>query len=307
MSGRAGYTMVGLFVVVLSIALIGGVLWLSGGRIGQEYDEYVVYMQESVSGLSRDSTVKYYGVDVGRVREIALGPTEQNRVRLLLQIDAGTPIRTDTVATMEVQGLTGLAYINLLGGLEDAPPLVAAPGEDYAVIRSRPSIWGRLDRSLGELVDNLIEASRRLKALLSDENQAHIASTLQKLDDFSHALAGRADTLGAIVDDAADTLNATRAAAVQLPGLIAQFENTAAEMEVMAAELGNAGIAVRRAADNGEKQLQRFGGETIPEINALVRELRMGASNLRRFSETLQRDPAVLLRGTSPGRPGPGE
>lgn len=307
MSGRAGYTMVGLFVVVLSIALIGGVLWLSGGRIGQEYDEYVVYMQESVSGLSRDSTVKYYGVDVGRVREIALGPTEQNRVRLLLQIDAGTPIRTDTVATMEVQGLTGLAYINLLGGQEDAPPLVAAPGEDYPVIRSRPSIWGRLDRSLGELVDNLIEASRRLKALLSDENQAHIASTLQKLDDFSHALAGRADTLGAIVDDAADTLNATRAAAVQLPGLIAQFENTAAEMEVMAAELGNAGIAVRRAADNGEKQLQRFGGETIPEINALVRELRMGASNLRRFSETLQRDPAVLLRGTSPGRPGPGE
>ena len=307
MSGRAGYTMVGLFVVVLSIALVGGVLWLSAGRIGQEYDDYVVYMQESVSGLSRDSSVKFYGVDVGRVREIALGPTEQDRVRLLLQIDAGTPIRTDTVATMEVQGLTGLAYINLLGGRGDAPPLVAGPGEDYPVIGSRPSLWGRLDRSLGELVDNLIEASRRLKTLLSDENQAHIASTLQKLDEFSIALAGRADTLGAIVDDAADTLNATRAAAVQLPELIGQFQNTAAEMEVMAAELGKAGIAVRRAADNGEEQLQRFGGETIPEINALVRELRVGASNLRRFSENLQRDPAVLIRGASPGRPGPGE
>jgi phospholipid/cholesterol/gamma-HCH transport system substrate-binding protein len=307
MSGRAGYTMVGLFVVVLSIALIGGVLWLSAGRIGQEYDDYVVYMQESVSGLSRDSTVKYYGVDVGRVREIALGPTEQDRVRLLLQIDAGTPIRADTVATMEVQGLTGLAYINLVGGRGDAPPLVAAPGQEYPVIRSRPSIWGRLDRSLGELVDNLIEASRRLKTLLSDENQAHIASTLKKLDDFSLALAGRADTLGAIIDDAADTVNATRAVAVQLPELIGQFENTASEMEVMAAELGKAGVAVRRAADNGEKQLQRFGGETIPEINALVRELRVGAGNLRRFSDTLQRDPAVLIRGAGPGRPGPGE
>ena len=165
----------------------------------------------------------------------------------------------------------------------------------------------KVDISLGELVDNLIEASRRLKTLLSDENQAHIASALQKLDDFSLALAGRAETLGSIVDDAADTLNATRAAAVQLPELVGQFENTAVEMEVMAAELGKAGIAMRRAADTGEKQLQRFGGETVPEINALVRELRVGASNLRRFSETLHRDPAVLIRGTSPGRPGPGE
>ena len=84
MSARTNYALVGVFVLLFGTALIGVVLWLSSGAPGRAYDEYVVYMAESVSGLSRDSAVKYYGVDVGRVHDIALGPTETQRVKLML-------------------------------------------------------------------------------------------------------------------------------------------------------------------------------------------------------------------------------
>lgn len=307
MSRRINYAMLGLFVIALSVALIGGVLWLSSGSIGRVYDEYVVYMQESVSGLAHDSAVKYYGVDVGRVHGIALGPTEENRVRLLLQIDAGTPIREDTIATLEVQGLTGLAYINLLGGHPEASPLKIPDGEDLPVIRSEPSIWGRLDRSLGELVDNLIDASERLQALLSDENQAHISVTLTNLTALSELLASRADSLSKLIDDAADTVSATRSASERLPALLVQLDGTAVAIEQMAQDLGAAGIAVRRTVETGGRDFQRISAETLPEILTLLRELQITAEHLRRFSEELERDPSVIFRGSPQVRPGPGE
>ena len=129
MTGKTNYVLVGLFVLALTLTLIAGVLWLGSGGPGRVYDEYLLYMQESVSGLSRDNAVKYHGVDVGRVREIALDPRRAEEVRLLLEIDRGTPIREDTVATLETQGLTGLAYINLTGGAAAWPkPTPRWPG-----------------------------------------------------------------------------------------------------------------------------------------------------------------------------------
>ena len=101
------------------------------------YDRYYAFMRESVAGLSVNSTVKYRGVDVGRVKEIALSPENPEEVRLVLDIDRGTPIKTDTIAVLETQGLTGLATLNLTGGSRDAPPLQATEGQEYPVIKTR--------------------------------------------------------------------------------------------------------------------------------------------------------------------------
>lgn len=307
MSRRTNYALVGFFVLLLGTALVAVLLWLSAGGPGRAFDRYLVYMEESVSGLSRDSTVKYYGVDVGRVHEISLGPGEQRRVRLLLQIDRGTPIRQDTVATLETQGLTGLAYLNLTGGREGSPMLEETPGEEFPVIHSEPSIWGRLDRSLADLVDNLIEASERLKLLLSDENQRLITDTLARASDLSALLSGRAGTLAAAIDDAAGTMKRLRETGDALPALVDQIATTASALEGMAGELGAAGVAVRRTAEAGGQEVRRLASEALPEILALVRELHLAAGNFRRFSEELERDPGVILHGAAAGPPGPGE
>jgi phospholipid/cholesterol/gamma-HCH transport system substrate-binding protein len=307
MIARTNYVLVGLFVLVLTTALIAGVLWLSAGGPGRNYDLYLVYMQESVAGLSRDSIVKYYGVDVGRVHRISLGPSEQRRVRLLLQIDRGTPIREDTVATLETQGLTGLAYIDLTGGSEDLPRLAADAGEELPVIQSRPSIWGRLDRGIGDLIDNLNDASERIKVLLSDDNQRLIADTLAHLEGLSAAVAGRSGTLAEAIGDAAGAARQVRETGEQLPALLSRLERAADAVERMADEIGAAGIAVRRTVEERGQDLERFTSQALPEACTLIRELRLAAENLRRFSEELERNPGALLRGSARGRPGPGE
>ncbi len=307
MKGKTNYALMGLFVLVLTFVFIAVILWLSAGGSGRSYLEYVVYMRESVAGLSRDNEVKYQGVDVGRVRDIGLDPARVGEVRLLLQIDEDTPIRADTVATLETQGLTGLAFINLTAGSGDAPLLVAEPDAPYPEIGSRRSTWGRLDRAVEELVANVNDVSRLLKALLGDENRRNLAYTLVNLERLTAALAGRSDQLTATVDDLAATARHTREASAGLPQLIAQLERSAGALEGMADEIRATGVTVGRVVRARDRDLQRFTGEALPEAAVMINELRRAAENLRRFSGQLERDPAILLRGGPARTPGPGE
>lgn len=165
MEEKVNFAVVGLFVLVLSAALIGAVLWLSSGRsYGTTYDTYQIYMKESVAGLNLNAPVLYRGVEVGRVRKIALAPGNVEEVQVTLAIKSGTPIKVDTVAVLQTQGLTGIAYVDLTGGGRNSQALQARDGEPYPVISTGPSLMVRLDASL-------IDASRTLKnaARLSEE------------------------------------------------------------------------------------------------------------------------------------------
>jgi phospholipid/cholesterol/gamma-HCH transport system substrate-binding protein len=148
MEPKVNYLLAGSFVVVLGLIALGLVVWLGKADYRGVYNRYETYMRQSVSGLSVNSTVKYRGVDVGRVKDISLNPKNTEEVRLTLDILQGTPIKTDTVATLQTQGLTGLATLNLEGGSREAPSLVIEPGQEYPIIQSRPSLFFRLDMAL---------------------------------------------------------------------------------------------------------------------------------------------------------------
>lgn len=149
MEPKVNYVLVGSFVTLLGAGILVGILWLGKSDYRGSYDRYVAYMKESVAGLSIDSTVKYRGVDVGRVKDIALRPDNPEEVLLTLDIIRGTPIKTDTIAVLETQGLTGLATINLTGGSREASSLQALEGQAYPVLKTGPSLffaWTRPSR-----------------------------------------------------------------------------------------------------------------------------------------------------------------
>ena len=81
MEEKVNFAVVGAFVLVLSATLIGGVLWLSSGKYySKVYDVYQTYMKESVSGLNLNASVRYRGVEVGRVQNITLAPGNVEQV-----------------------------------------------------------------------------------------------------------------------------------------------------------------------------------------------------------------------------------
>ena len=113
MESKVNYTIVGLFVILLGIGLVAISFWLTEARHQKAYNPYLVFMGESVSGLSEQSSVLFNGVRVGYVKTITLDPENPQRVRLLLMISDETPINASTTATLMSQGITGLTYVGL--------------------------------------------------------------------------------------------------------------------------------------------------------------------------------------------------
>ena len=320
------YTLVGAFVLVLGAALIGAVLWLaSGGAFQQKYDLYLAIMDESVAGLSLNAPVKYNGVDVGKVRSIDLDPGNPERVNLLFAIESGTPVKEDTVAVLKIQGLTGIAYVELSGGAPGAPLLVARAGNPYPTIRTKPSLSARLENVLTTLLAKLDKTSGNIDSLLSDENQAAVKSALADIAIVARTVATRKDNIDQGIVSAARTFdNASRATAQAGPMMerVARAADAVDKMgnelalagasagksvDKMGNELALAGSSAAKAAEAVGADVKRFTGETLPELERLLGELSVLASSLRRVSEQTERDPRGLIFGRSPVPPGPGE
>lgn len=304
MEEKVNFVVVGVFVLALSAALIGGVLWLSSSKSYRaSYDIYQTYMPDSVAGLNLDAPVRYRGVEVGRVQEITLAPGNVEQVQLTLAIERGIPVKVDTVAILQVQGLTGIAYVELTGGGRDSPPLQKQANDSYPVIRSGPSLMTRLDSAVTVLLTNLNRTSENLNAVLDENNRRAVKNTLADLAVLSRTLAARSGTIDDSLADAAHTLKNVSRLSDELPQLIQRVQRSAAAFERMSNELAHAGARAGSTLDSA----QQFSASTLPEVHQLVLELRDLTVSLRHVSDQLEQDPSVLLRGKPQAKPGPGE
>lgn len=301
MESKVSYTLVGIFVLVLGLGFIAGVLWIgSGKQLGKWYDTYRVYMDESVSGLNLNAQVGLRGVDVGSVRGIELDPENSERVRITLDIERGAPIKEDTIAVLRTQGLTGIAYIDLMGGSRDAPLLEARDPDGYPVIRSAPSLMARLDVALPRLLTNLEAIMEDIGAVLDEENRRSLTQGLADIAEVARTLAARSATIDEGIRDAAQTLENTARSSQALSRLIERMEYSAAAVERIADSAGG-------MLEDNRDGLRQFTGETLPELQVLVGEIREIAGSLRRTGREIEQDPSILLHGREPAVPGPGE
>lgn len=305
MESKVNFAVVGAFVLLLGAALIGGVLWLSSGKsYGRVYDTYQVFMGESVSGLSVDAPVRYRGVQVGSVRRIELAPGNSELVQLTLSIERGTPVKQDTVATLQVQGLTGIAHINLSGGSHDSPPLRRKRGQKYPVISAGPSLMQRLDAGVTALLTNVNRSSENFNLLLNEENRIALSHTLVNLERLSTTLSQHSAELEHGLQHAVQTLENTEKLTAQanaeLPQLLQRIQRSADAFDRMAAAAAKAGASTADAADSVRN-------ETLPEAHQAIAELRDLTASLQRLSDALQRNPGMLLQRRAEAAPGPGE
>ncbi len=301
METKVSYAVVGAFVLLLGAAGVAGLLWLgSGGAAKKEYRTYLAYFDESVSGLSLRAPVKYRGVEVGVVRAMEIDPVDSERVRVVLDLDASTPVKEDTVAVLGVQGLTGIAYLELGGGSRDSPRLEAKPGQQYPVIRTGPSLLRRLDTAATALLADLDRTAGRVNDVLDDRTRAELRGAVA---DLHVALAA-----------AARTAQNTAQASAELSRLMERVGRGAEAVERMADEMAKAGASARAAFDGAKGAVEsagagtrRFGGESLPELERLVVEMRETAAALGRVGAELERNPNALLMGRPAAPPGPGE
>jgi phospholipid/cholesterol/gamma-HCH transport system substrate-binding protein len=319
MEDKVNYTLVGAFVLVLGTALVAGVLWLAAGLGGQKAtDAYQAFIEESVAGLDIDAPVKYLGVDVGKVKQIAIDPQNPRQVRLGFSITRGTPIRQDSVAVLKTQGLTGIAYVELSGGSAASPALLPGDGDGPPTIPFKPSLATRLENVLTSVLANVDRMSNTLNEVFDAGNRAALKTTLADTAQLMHNLAAQQGRLNAALADAARTARSAAQAGEQLAPTLQRIASSAAAVERLA---DSAGLAITQAAETAghtaratthaaeaaTRGVQQLGGETLPELTRLMSELNDLSASLRRLSEQTAGHPNSLLIGSPQPRLGPGE
>ncbi len=230
METRASYVLVGAFVLALVAGTTAFVVWLAKLEIDRAFASYDIYFEGSVSGLREGGVVQYHGVPVGTVTAIEIDPENVERVRVTIEVGAETPISADVVATLQIQGITGLSFVQLSGGSNEAGPLEAKAGERYPVIASRVSGLERVFETVPQLVQRFTELVERAMILLNDENQQAFAETLDNVRDLTGALAGETDNFHAVMVDAQATIVAVRGTAEEAEALAGELRTSATRL-----------------------------------------------------------------------------
>lgn len=198
MDTNVNYTLVGAFVITIVAAIVLTIIWLSSGLSIVPYQTYVMYSQESVSGLNRDAAVEYNGVNVGNVKSVELNPDDAHLVTVLMSIKASTPITQGTVASLNSRGITGVAFVALKDNGSDPRPLKALKGQEYPVIKTAPSLFMRVDLALSKFTKNFDIIAESFHQLLDKENLKSIKQTLEHLDRVTETLANNSGKINMI-------------------------------------------------------------------------------------------------------------
>lgn len=286
MESTAHYKTVGLTVLILVTGLIFASIWLSVGFNRKDYNPYIIYTHESVAGLSPESPVKFNGVKVGAVKKITISQFDPQKVKILIQIEDGTPITESTYATLVTQGITGSTYLGLRATSPNFKPVQKTPGEPYPVIPSRPSFISSLEQNIETISDGF-------KRILNQRNAKYLREILNNLDKVSSAFASNSDNINQMLHE--------------LPDITRELKITVRKFTSMTQEMTTASAQVSDTMQAGKNTIEKIARQTLPPATALLERLDIIAANLEEVSAVMRQNPAVIIRGTTPSKPGPGE
>ncbi|MBO6781877.1 MAG: MCE family protein, partial [Alphaproteobacteria bacterium] len=270
METRANYLLVGSFVIVIFVGAVVFVLWLAKFQFDQQFTRYDIEFEGSVSGMKVGSAVELNGIPVGEVIRIAIDPADVEKVLVTIEVPSETPVREDTVASMEIKGITGGVAVQLSGGTQASPPLEPKPGQDRAVIKSEASALAQFLEGAPELMTSLQTLVARAAVLLGPENQTAFAQSLANISAFSGALAARGDDIELLISDASKTMTNLRTASEAMTGM-------AANAEAAIASIGTTADTVSSTVS-----------ENRANIRGLVSDLRTTAQSMTAMSGEME-------------------
>ncbi|MBV8939329.1 MAG: MCE family protein [Alphaproteobacteria bacterium] len=206
MEPNKNYFLVGIFVLATVAASVLFALWLTGAN-RTEYYLYRIRFAESVSGLNVGSPVKFRGVDVGKVTQISIDPDNSNLVRVDVRIAEGTPIKTDTQASLKLQGITGAYYVELTGGSQDMPNLKPPRIGGIPEIPAKASDIAAIVNRMPELIDKATVVADQLSKLVNNENVAAFSDMMGHWKSIAAALDQQTQQFSQLIDQATAVAN----------------------------------------------------------------------------------------------------
>jgi len=307
MENRSHALMTGVFTIALLVATVLIGLWFN--RDKTELVPYEMVTTQSIPGLNPQATVRYRGLEVGRVDEIIFDPRVTGQILIRLSVDKASPITSTTFATLGYQGVTGIAFIQLDDERTGSPRL-ATGGDRIARIPLRPGLLDQLeDRGLA-ILEKAEKVTASLDELLSDENRTKMVGAFESVERAADAYAAIPQRLDPVLN--------------QLPGLVTKVNRSMDSVDTLATSATSMTrnydqLATRLQAPDGpiERLNTTIGAlgaatshlelETLPHVVQMTDEARASLRAVRRTANSFSDRPQSILFGTPGDAPGPGE
>jgi phospholipid/cholesterol/gamma-HCH transport system substrate-binding protein len=244
--------------------------------------------------------VHFNGIKVGEVTDIALDRRDPNRVIARARVSADVPIKTDSFATLEPQGITGVNYVQITAGASGSPLLKdVTPPREIPVIRSQRSAISDLLQGGGTVLTRTIEALDRVNRVLSDENVKVLSATLSDVQ----ALTAEARERKAIVADAQKALQSIDQTAQDIGALAKSSQGLVdGDAKKTLANLNSAADEIKKAAADARGLVSALQGPTrdfattgLPQLSSAVVTLQTAAESLDRLANQVEQDPKALV------------
>lgn len=307
MENRSYALMTGVFTIALVVAAVLLGLWFNRDRT--ELLPYEIVTTQSIPGLNPQATVRYRGLEVGRVEQIVFDPRVTGQILIKLAVERDAPVTTTTFATLGYQGVTGIAFIQLDDDRTGSPRL-AKVTELPARIPLRPGLLDILEKRGLAILEKTEQITDSLSEMVSGENRQTIIGAFD-------SIGKAADAYAAIPQKLEPAIERLPAITAKLDRSLGTFDATATSIQTTADSYGQ--LATRLQAPDGP--LERLNGaigslqsttsqlerQTLPNVVEMTEEARGALRAVKRTATSLSDRPQSILFGAPGDQPGPGE
>jgi phospholipid/cholesterol/gamma-HCH transport system substrate-binding protein len=307
MENRSHALMTGFFTIALLVAAILVGLWLNRDRT--ETHPYQIVTTQTLSGLNPQATVRYRGLEIGRVDDIVFDARVAGQIVIKLSIDEDAPVTTSTYAVLAYQGVTGIAFVQLDDD-RTGSPLLKSDADHLARIPLRPGLLDQIETRGLAILEKTENITNSLDAFLNKENAAKLTGAV---DNISKA----AEAYAAIPAQLQPTL-------ARLPALESKVDKTLGSVQQFADKASATADNYNRLADGlqapggvlerASSAIESLGGvtsdlelQTLPHVVDMADEAKTSLRAVRRTVTGLGDRPQSILFGAPTPEPGPGE
>jgi phospholipid/cholesterol/gamma-HCH transport system substrate-binding protein len=279
-----------VLVILLSITL--------GFKLNQRTKTYWAFFKgESISGLEQGAEVKFTGVPIGRVEKISYNAADLSKVKVALKVQADFPMKADMYATAGLLGITGLKYIEIMGGTNAAPTL-----RDDAEIPTRTSLISSISGKAEAIAAKVELLVNNLNTLTDPDSLRSFRTMLDNIAAVTGDAHGLVASLTPKVDSMASSAQAVMSKIDQIAGNVKGITSTldhafsAGQLSATVSSIDSAALSLKQVSQN----LSLIVLQSHQDFAVSMRNLRDATENADQLTQMLVENPSLLLRNEAP-------
>lgn len=311
METRANYALIGAFVLLATAAVVSFVLWLGSSQFNRDFQIYDIVFPGPVV-LEEGASVRYIGITVGEVESVRINRNDPSQVRARISVDRTTPVKSDSTAIIDFAGITGVTFVQITAGSDDAGPLLPAPYQEVPVIPAGPTPLAALFDGGAEIMAEASITIDQLTKVLTDDNITAFSNTLGNIDTITGAIAEQdsqvlAQTLetlqalesaGSSLTIASDSVSQTSdQLRDEVATLNADLQTLIAELNLATGEAQKTIQESRLAIEAAGDLLTGPGADALAETGVAAQELQILMQRLDRVVRDMESNPQGLVLG----------